>query len=129
MPLRLRPLLQSDVLEIDRIWREHHSLQFSVPDLKHRIIDAVAESNGKVVAYGQVEHYAVATFIPDLNVSPRLRVEALQLLMTEAIRGTNQAGIQKLYAFIKNPVFADLICKHYGFERIEDPGEILLREV
>ena len=57
----------------------------------------------------------------------RQKVDAVKLLMAEAFRGCDQAGIHQVYAFIKDPLFATLISKHFGFE-IVDKGELLLRE-
>lgn len=127
--MRLRKLIQDDVIEIDRIWRTFHRHDFGVPNPRNKVIDAVAENDqGRIIAYGQVKHIAEAVFILDNDARPRDKILALRALMLEALRGTDQAGITQLYAFIKNPMFADLIEKHFGFERA-DTGEFLIREV
>lgn len=125
----LRKFHQPDVESIDEIWRKHHSDDFSVPNRNNSIIDAVVEEDGKVIAYGQVKMFAEAVFIIDKDASKRAKVEALKLLMLEAIRGTNLAGLEDLYCFIKDPTFSTLISKHFGFEIVDEPGELLLRKV
>lgn len=112
---------------IDKIWRDHHSSDFSVPDRENRVVDAVVVDDDKVIAYGQVKIFAEAMLILDLSASRRQKIEAVKLLMAEAFRGCEQAGIKQVYAFIKDPDFATLIAKHFGFEPVEK-GELLLRE-
>jgi len=128
--MRIRPFQESDILEIDRIWQAFHSRDFSVPNRNNAVIDAVVvDENDKVVAYGQVKMFAEAMFILDHDAPPRAKVAALKMLMLEAIRGANLAGLEDIYSFIKDPAFASLISKHFGFELVEEPGELLLRKV
>jgi hypothetical protein len=128
--MRLRSFRNSDIGPIDEIWRAHHSQDFSVPDRKNAIIDAVVEDEaGKLVAYGQVRVFAEAQIILDLSATRKDKVQAVILLMHEAFRGVKLAGIEDIYAFIKDPDFAQLIKKHFDFEIVNDPGELLLRRV
>jgi len=125
--MKLRSFLPSDVEAIDRIWQKHHSNDFSVPDRRNALIDAVVEKDGEVIAYGQVKLFAEAMLILDKDASQRDKVQALKLLMLEAFRGADQAGLNQLYCFIKDPDYATLIERHFGFS-IVDKGELLLRE-
>lgn len=126
---RLRAFRSSDVEEIDRIWREYHANDFSVPDRSNMVIDAVVESDGKVVGYGQVKLFAEFMLILDKSASQRDRVEAIKLLMLEAFRGARTADLKRVYCFIKDPDFATLIGRHFDFEVIDEPGELLLRKM
>lgn len=123
----IRLFQPSDIVAVDRIWRAHHSDDFSVPDRRNMVTEAVVEVDGEVIAYGQVKLFAEAMFILDKSASQRNKVLALKLLMLEAFRGTDAAGLRNLYAFIKDPEFATLISHHFGFEIIDNPGELLLR--
>lgn len=125
--MRLRAFDESDIEAIDRIWRAHHSNDFSVPDRRNRVIDAVVDKDGEVIAYGQVKLFAEAIFIVDKSASLRDKVQALKLLMLEAFRGNDKAGLKQMYCFIKDPDFATLISRHFGFEIVDEPGELLLR--
>lgn len=89
----------------------------------------MVEKDGEVIAYGQVKLFAEAMFIVDKDASNRDKAEALQLLMIEALRGTHIAKLEDIYCFIKDPEFATLISKHFGFEIVDQPGELLLRKV
>lgn len=129
MSVKLRSFQPSDVEAINEIWERYHRNEFSVPNRDNAIIDAVVEDDGKVIGYGQVKLFAEAMFILDLNASQRSKVEALILLMTEAIRGCSISGIEDLYCFIRDPQFASLISKHFSFEIVDNPGELLLRRL
>ena len=100
-----------------------------MPNRKNAIIDAVVEKDGEVIGYGQVKLFAEAMFIIDKDASVRDRVEALKLLMMEAIRGVDGTKLEDIYCFIRDPEFASLIAKHFSFEIVDDPGELLLRKV
>jgi hypothetical protein len=127
---RIRTFQPSDIQVIDEIWKRHHSNDFSVPNRSNSIIDAVIEGRtGEVVAYGQVKLFGEAVFILDKDAPKRDKIEALKLLMSEAIRGADSVGLEDLYCFIRDPAFATLISKHFGFEIVEDPGELLLRRL
>lgn len=126
--VKIRPFRQDDIAKIDKIWRDHHSDDFSVPDRTTAITDVVAEDeNGEVVAYGQVKLFAEAMMILDKDASQRNKIQALKLLMLEAFRGTQAYGLKQLYCFATDPDFATLIERHFGFS-IVDKGELLFRE-
>jgi len=128
--MKIRPFVETDTEVIDEIWKKHHANDFSVPNRNNMVIEAVAENDaGQVVAYGQVRMFAEAMFILDKDAPKRDKVEALKGLMLEALMGTNMMGLEDLYCFIKDPEFATLISKHFSFEVVDDPGELLLRKV
>jgi len=126
--VKIRPWRREDVDPIDRIWRAHHSSDFSVPDRRDSITDSVVVENERLIAYGQVKHFAEAMFIVDKDASRRERANALKLLMTQAFIGTRKAGLNQIYAFISDPDFALLIEKHFGFTRVTEKSERLLWE-
>jgi hypothetical protein len=125
----IRPFQDSDILAIDEIWRKHHSNDFSVPNRSTRLVEWVAEEDGRVVAYGQVKLFAEAMIILDKDASQRAKIESLKGLLFEAFRGTNLAGLEDIYCFIRDPGFASILINHFGFELVDNPGELLLRKV
>lgn len=128
--VRIRSFRPSDVEVIDRIWRDHHSDDFSVPNRNTVITEAVIENEaGEVIAYGQVKMFAEAIMILDKNASQRDKVAALQKLLLEAFRGSTEFGLDKVNAFIKDPDFALVLERHFGFERATDPGELVYKEL
>lgn len=127
--MKIRLFQPSDVDAINNIWERYHRNDYSVPDRRNSIIDAVVEAKGELIAYGQVKRFAESIFVIDKGASQRSKVEALKLLMSEALRGSNLAGLEDIYCFIKDPSFATLISKHFGFEIVDNPGELLLRKV
>jgi hypothetical protein len=124
----VRPFHRDDIAKIDKIWREHYSNESSLPDRNNIVTDVVAETEkGELVAYGQVRLFAEAMLFLDKNASQRDKVQALKLLMLEAFRGTQIAGLKELYCFANDPDFATLIERHFGFA-VVDKGELLYRE-
>jgi len=129
--IRLRPLNDSDILKLDRLWQEHWSAS-SLPGLKNRIVDAIAYDDAedyRIVGYGQAKLFAELMLFLDPTCSRKQRSTALKLLMSEALRGSEQFGIEEVYCFIKDPDFSLLIQKHYDFKAIIQPGELLLRKI
>jgi len=127
--VKLRSLASSDILRLDELWQEHWS-DTSLPGLRSRIVDALAvDEDDKIIGYGQVKLFAEAMLFLDPTTRKKDRVQALRLLMLEAFRGTEKANIEDIYTFIKDPDFALIIEKHFGFERVLEPRELLLRRV
>ena len=127
--MKLRNFDWSDVDKIDEIWKAYHSESFSVPDRYNALTDAVVVNDkDKIVAYGQVKLFAEAIFILDLDASKIERTKALILLMQQALFSAGINNRMDLKAFIKDPNFALLVEKHFHFERVADPGELLVRE-
>lgn len=125
----LRQFLESDVSQLDELWRKYWS-RHSFPNRENRIIDAVAiDEEYKIIGYGQVKLFAEAMMFLDPTVSKRKRAYALKRLMLEAFRGCDEASIQELYAFIDDPKFSGLIQKRYGFKSVPHDGDLLLRKL
>jgi hypothetical protein len=127
--VKLRPLTHTDIIELDKLWQEHWS-DSSLPGLNNRVIDSVAvDESGRIVGYGQVRLFAEAMLFLDPTVSKRNKVKALKLLMSEAMRGIKESGLEEVYAFIKDPDFSLLIQRRYGFKSVTEPGELLLKRL
>jgi len=127
--IKLRSFTWDDVPAISAIWQTHHSNDFGLPNRRSSLIDAVIEDRGKIIAYGQVKLFAEAMLFLDKSASLRARATAWRLLMLEAFRGTEQAGIQEIYAFITDPNYALLLQKHFHFFQADKPGELLVKEL
>ena len=125
----LRAFDWSDEPAVSKIWEEHHSHLYGLPNRNSIIIDAVVENKDKIIGYGQVRLFAEAMLFLDKDASPKDRVIALRKLMLEAFRGTELAGIQEIYAFIADPDFSLLIQKHFRFHPADRPGELLIKEL
>lgn len=126
--IQLRSLTEDDILPLDELWRAHWS-SHSLPDRRNKIIDSLAVDGDRIIGYGQVKLFAESMLFLDPTARKRDRVHALKLLMMEAFRGADKVGIEEVYAFIKDPDFTALIIKRYGFKRIIEPGELLLRKL
>ena len=128
--VKLYPLTPELILELDKLWQNHWSSDASLPGLDHRIIDSVAiNDDGRVIGYGQVKLFAEAMLFIDPTARKRDRATTTKLLMHEAFRGTDRAGLKDIYCFIRDPDFSLLIQHHFKFEKVDDPGELLLRRL
>jgi hypothetical protein len=126
--IKLRSLTEADIIPLDQLWQEHWS-DFSLPNRRNAVIDALAVDGERIIGYGQVKLFTELMLFLDPTARTRDRAHALKLLMVEAFRGTDKVGIEEMYAHIKDPDFALLIEKRYGFKRIISPGELLLRKL
>jgi hypothetical protein len=125
----IREFSIADLERVDEIWREHHSHVASLPHRKNALAEAIAEEAGKVVGYGQVKAFAEAMMFLDMDISRISRGRALKGMIEKAIRETKAVGITDLYVFAKDPDFAIVLERHFDFQRVDDPGELLLRSL
>ena len=127
--IKLRSFSWDDVPAISKIWEDHHSDHFGLPNRRSSVIDAVVEHDNKIIAYGQLKLFAEAMLFLDKSAPLRARATAWRLLMLEAFRGAEQAGIREIYAFITDPNYALLLQKHFHFFQADKPGELLIKEL
>lgn len=128
MPIQLKSLNYDLALKIDEIWKEYWS-EYTLPDNRQAIIDTVAVDGERVIAYGQVRHFAEMMFFPDMDVSNRVRLQALKLVIEEGYRGIDKVGLKEVYMMCKDMRFARLIAKHFGFTIIDNPGVLLVKRM
>lgn len=128
--IKLRSLTPADIIELDRLWHEHWSHESSLPGLDNRIVDAIAsDESDKIIGYGQVRLFAEAMMFLDPTTRKRDRAIATRLLLQEAFRGADVAGLKDIYCFTTNPDFSLLLQKRFSFDRVENQGELLLRRL
>ena len=118
--MKIRNLRKDDLQSIDRIYRQYHENDFSLPSLGNTVTSAVVESANGIVGFGVVKVLAEAMMVLDMEESKSWRLEALQLLMDEAIRACHERGIEQLHVFVKNPSLVRLLSQKYGFTIIDD---------
>lgn len=119
---------ERDAKWVNEIWHRDYSNEFGLPSLDNTIIKRVVEVDDKPIAYGFAKIFAEATLVLD-NSNPRnLKVQALQALMLDAIRGCRQHNLSQLHAVVKDrPDYVRLLKKHYGFRDVD--GTMLVMEI
>lgn len=126
--MKVRRYRPSDLEEISKLWEKHHSHSFSLPPLNPSIIDCVVEdSEGKIVAFGNLKIYAEAVMIMDHDRSRKDLAVAFQRCMDVAIMGAQKSGISEIHAVAQDADFADVLRNKYDFVNVV--GEHLVREV
>jgi hypothetical protein len=119
-----------DAFDINQIWKEHHSQDFSIPSVDGSITNLVVRSDnssGNIIAFGMVKVLAEAILVMDMNASARNRTQALKVLFMEAFRACRERKIEQMHVSVSDPDFAELLKKHYGFEDCK--GQMLVVEV
>ncbi len=117
-----------DAEQINTLWSKHYSNEFGLPTLDNTIIRRVIEVEGKIVAYGFAKLFAEATLVLDQSHPRTLKVQALQALMFDAIRGCKEHNLSQLHAIVKDrPQYVNLLKKHYGFKDVD--GTMLVMEM
>lgn len=109
--------MESDLLEVDRIWRESgHFEHFGLPSLNYTITSAIAEKNGEVIGFGVVKLYAEAIAILDLSKPKADRVEALERLLAEAFRACRVQDIDQLHVYVQDAGMERILVRKFDFK-------------
>lgn len=110
-------MVESDIVEIDRIWRESgHSEHFGLPNLNYTITSAIAERNGEILGFGVVKLYAEAVAVLDLSKPKADRVEALERLLAEAFRACKVQDIEQLHVYVQEPGMQRILVRKFDFK-------------
>lgn len=113
----LRRVLQQDLEEIDRIWRESgHAEHFGLPSLQHTITSAIAEKDGDIIGFGVVKLYAEAVAVLDLKKTKAERCAALEWLLLEAFRACKEQGIEHLHVYVQDAGMERLLVRKFDFK-------------
>jgi hypothetical protein len=123
--MKFRDLIEADIPELAKIQSDHPD--FAALNIKKFVVDGVVTDDEIVKAYGIVLPLAEAVFLPSQDNTVRETVEALLILLNVAIKSTKKSGISQLHCFIRNPSFAEIMKKHYGFKPCE--GEALVLDL
>lgn len=125
--LAIRPVRIEDIDKIDEVYQTGHDCQFTLPDLANELTSAVIVKNGKVIGFGVVKVFAEAIAILDLRESKVDRLQSMEMLMLEAVRGCVENGVKQLHVFTEDEKLAKLLEKHYEFKPVK--GIALVKEI
>lgn len=112
-----------DMVDIRELRKKFHNDGFEFPDGTQIVADAVVEAEGKVIAYGVLKVLTEAILILDHSMPQKVKVQALTLLIQEAVRAAKEKNIEEIQA-ICEPKFSAVMKKQFGFEQLE--GETLV---
>lgn len=122
--MKLREFRMTDIEPIDEIFRRQPNI--GVPGFKNMIANATIEDDeGKIVGYGVVKLFSEGVLILDQSRTKRDRAKAVKLSVNRAICEAKKNGIEHLYFLTSNPLFADVLRKHWGFENIKEEVLVL----
>lgn len=81
------------------------------------------DDNDKVVAFGYLRQFVEVTFIPDFDQPKKVIVEALRILQDNANAECKKRGIKRIFAFVTQPSFIQVLMKHFNYKKCN--GEAL----
>lgn len=122
----IRGIRGSDVPELRELCNKYSHAGFDLPKKNNIFADAVIEHDGKVVAYGILKLIAEAILVLDHSLPTKIRGEALTLLIQEAVKEASKKKLLEVQA-VCEPKFANVIKKHYGFQKLV--GETLILDL
>lgn len=91
------------------------AMQHPFPIFERNLLTVLAVRGPDIIAVGQLIPQVEVLLMGNFKRSKAERVEALKLLMIEAMFQTNKLNIPQLHSFIKDEKFADILQKHWGF--------------
>ena len=121
------PLRESDLTKVDELYRRFHQDSFGLPSLEYTTMAGVIESKDKLIACGMIRLIPEAIMVLDLSQSPRVRLEAINLLLLNSEFGVIGRQMDGLHAFVQDTHFADLLKSRFGFSDVV--GQALVRKV
>jgi hypothetical protein len=104
-------MTKDDIPELVRLSSESNN---PLPNPFALLASLVVEDEGKIIAFGAIEKLIEIVFVPDLYQSKRKVVEAMKLLLEEAVKASKMNNIKTVHAFTDEQ-FASLLLKHFDF--------------
>ena len=92
----LRDLKLSDLNQIDAFWQKHHKGIRGIPERKFLVSEAVAESGGRIIGYGNLRYFAEALMFLDKDASTYQQAKAFRLMMNKAIMDAKKIGLDNI---------------------------------
>lgn len=116
----------SDVEAIRALRKKYHDDGFDFPAGDQIFTDQVVEVDGKIVAYGVLKILAEAILIMDHSMPQKVKVQALTLLIQEAVKQAHIKKIREVQA-VCEPRFSALMKKQFGFQQLQ--GETIVLDI
>lgn len=114
--MRFRATESKDLERIDEIYRAFHQDSFGIPSIKDSVGDGVVVSDSdEVIAFGMNRVLLEGILVLDWEASPRDKIQALKLLISESGISAKKVGIGEVHAFVQDPEFKRLLIKHFGY--------------
>jgi len=107
-----------DFDDIDVIWRRFYAQEFGLPAMDEKTLyHTVIEDRGKLVGFGHIKQTAESIMVIDQSLSLRDKVEIIRLILDKQLEGMIVKDISECHAFAQNPKFAEILVKHFNYQR------------
>jgi hypothetical protein len=106
--MKLRRPVVKDIDEVEKFAKEPLPRQF--------VEAAVIETDSGIIAFGAIRSNMEAILYPSGTL--REKVESLKMLLEKAEEDTKKWNYHYLDVLAKDEDFAEILIKHFGFERV-----------
>ena len=107
-----------DILDINRIWKSFYSEEFGLPPMDIKTLyHTVIEADGNVVGFGQIRATAESIMIIDQALPMRDKIGIVKAILEKQLEGMIVKDITECHAFAQNPKFAEILIKHFGYQK------------
>lgn len=113
----VRPIESIDESELKQIHEKFYKNDFIYPDWnKHYLASlAITTDDGKIVTAGGVRHILECITLTDKSFSPRIRREALSLMLQSSLFIAEKSNHNQLHVFVEGDNWIKVL-NRYGFE-------------
>lgn len=113
--MKLRCYTTYDYEAVDKLYRQFHENNFSIPNLHNTLRSMIVESDSNsVVAFGMLKLIPEAIMVLDLNQSSKVKSQALASLVRAAQVVTKSYDYKGFHAFVQGD-FAQKLKEHFNF--------------
>ena len=110
--MRIRPINPSDMNEIRKIHSKYYN--YDLPEDHYLCSFIVEDENGKMITAGGIRTIAEIIAVTDKEISPRIRREALMMLLRASNLVCNNNGYNQFHAFVTDEKWYNQLLRH-GF--------------
>jgi hypothetical protein len=112
--MEIRPASKNDIDILARIYAKYYADDFPL-NLNNSAYFILAEKNNEILGAGWLQAIIEATIILNQDARPRDKFAALKALIDSGMQQTKIFGFDQMHAFPKDPRFAAILEKHFGF--------------
>lgn len=126
MTLSSREVSPADIERIREIHKQH-GFPFSNPLINVGSSVVVRDTDNLIVGAGYLRPIVEAIMYLDLGQSPRIKIDALKLMLSDANFFADRFGMSEVHLFTESEQFRNILKKHFGFE--EPKATALVRKL
>jgi len=108
-----------ELKDFDYLHNLYFKDEYNLPSLSNISTVRVVKNNDKPIASGIVKLCVEAIIVTDQDISPRDRIEAIDLMVANMQEWCRENSIEQIQVYVKEG-FAKVLVKRYGFKPVND---------